>query len=98
MAEVKRVVRVHPSTLHRELQGEAVLLQLDSGEYFGLDEVGQRMWALMVEHGDLDRVVSALAEEYDAPRETIATDLARLVDELVEKKLMEAEIAGASHA
>jgi homoserine dehydrogenase len=38
----RRVVRANPNTLHREPQGEGVLLQLDTGEYFGLDEVHQR--------------------------------------------------------
>jgi hypothetical protein len=84
-----RAVRVHPSTLHRELQGEGVLLQLDSGEYFGLDEVAQRMWELIAEHGDLAVVQQALVQEYDADPETLWADLQRLVGELVDRGLLE---------
>ena len=84
-----RVVRVNPNTLHRELQGEGVLLQLDSGEYFGLDEVGQRMWALLVEHGDLSVVASRLAEEFDAEPEVLSRDLNDLVDDLVSRRLLD---------
>ena len=36
MAELKRMARVSPSVLAREVQGEAILLHLDTGEYFGL--------------------------------------------------------------
>ena len=95
MPDVKRVLRVNPSTMHRELQGEGVLLQLDTGKYFGLDEMGQRMWELIVAHGDFDRVVQALLEEYDVEREVLAADLTRLVDELRASSLIEIETVGA---
>jgi hypothetical protein len=84
-----RIVRVNPNTLHRELQGEGVLLQLDSGEYFGLDEIGQRMWALLVEHRDLSVVASRLADEFDAEPEVLTRDLNELVDELVSRRLLD---------
>ena len=84
-----RVVRVNPNTLHRELQGEGVLLQLDSGEYFGLDEVGQRMWALLVEHGDLSVVAARLADEFDAEPDVLSRDLNELVDDLVSRRLLD---------
>ena len=84
-----RTVRVSPNTLHRELQGEGVLLQLDSGEYFGLDEVGQRMWALLVEHGDLSIVASQLEQEFDAEPEVLSRDLNELVDDLLSRRLVD---------
>jgi hypothetical protein len=86
---VKRTVRVHASTLHRELQGEGVLLQLDTGEYFGLDDVGQRMWALMVEHGDLAVVEARLLDEFEVEPDALQRDLGRFVDELVARRLVD---------
>ena len=38
---------VHPSVICRELSGETVLLNLESGVYYGLDAVGTRVWQLM---------------------------------------------------
>lgn len=84
-----RHVRVNPNALHRELQGEGVLLQLDTGEYFGLDEVGQRMWTLMLELGDLSAVRARLLDEFDVDPETLSRDLNKLVDELVANKLLD---------
>lgn len=84
-----RTVRVNPNTLHRELQGEGVLLQLDSGEYFGLNEVGQRIWALLVENGDLSAVASRLVDEFDAEPEVLSRDLNELVDDLVSRRLLD---------
>ena len=82
-------VRPNPNTLHRELHGEGVLLQLDTGEYFGLDEVGERMWVLMMEDGDLARVERRLLEEFEVEPQTLAADLAAFVDDLAQRRLIE---------
>jgi hypothetical protein len=89
MDESRRVVRVSANTLSREVQGETVLLQLDNGEYFGLDEVGTRVWQLIVETGDLDRVRAALFEEYDVDHAVLDADVNRLIEELVTRQLID---------
>ena len=91
MAESRRVVRVSPNTLYRDLRGEGVLLQLESGQYFGLDEVAHRMWQLILEHGDLSVVEAELLSEYAVEPETLSADLDRLVGQLAERKLLEIE-------
>jgi hypothetical protein len=96
MADVKRIARVSPSTLYREMQGEAVLLQLDSGEYFGLDEVANRIWQLIVEKGELDAVETAMFEEFDVDQTVLSSDIRRVVDELVAKQLILVEQVSAS--
>jgi hypothetical protein len=89
MTELKRIARVSPNTLCREVQGESVLLQLDHGEYFGLDEVATRVWQLIVEKGDLAEVEAAMLREFDVDGALLSTDLARVVDELLAKNLIE---------
>jgi hypothetical protein len=92
MAPPTRTVTPNPNTLHRELRGEGVLLQLDTGEYFGLDEIAERMWVLMMEDGDLARVQARLFEEFDVDAETLAADLTGFVDELVTRRLLDISI------
>ena len=96
MSEARRIARVSASTLYREVQGEAVLLHLDSGEYFGLDEVANRIWQLIVEKGDLHEVEAAMLEEFDVDQAVLSSDLGRVVDELVSKRLIEIEHASAT--
>ncbi len=91
MPDIRRIARVTPSTLCREVQGETVLLQLDSGEYFGLDEVGTRIWQLIVEKGDLAEVEAAMRTEYEVDAAALAADLNRVVNELAGKRLIEIE-------
>jgi coenzyme PQQ synthesis protein D (PqqD) len=79
---------VDENVAYRELDGEGVILHLERGIYFGLNEVGARMWALIAEHGSLDTVLSALTAEYDAPRAEIARDLLALAADLSAKGLL----------
>jgi hypothetical protein len=96
VSAAKRLVRPSPDALYRDLNGEGILLQLETGQYFGLDAVAHRMWQLLVELGDLDRVQEVLAAEYNVDPATLAADLDRFTTQLTEKKLIEIETAPAS--
>jgi Coenzyme PQQ synthesis protein D (PqqD) len=90
MAELslKSSLKVSDDVVFRDLDGEAVILNLASGIYFGLDETGTRMWRLIEQHGHLGAVLTALCDEYEALPETIERDLVRLASELAEKGLL----------
>ena len=81
-------LRVSDDVVFRELDGEAVILNLGSGTYFGLDEVGTRAWALIEAHGDLRAVYDTLLDEYDVPPDVLERDLIRLVSEMAGKGLV----------
>jgi hypothetical protein len=83
---------VNPSVVFRELDGEAVLLNLDSGVYFGLDAVGTRVWTLLLEHGATEPVCAQMEREYDVARDELERDVRRLVHELRQKGLIVAAV------
>lgn len=80
---------IGPDVVFRLLDGEAVLLNLKTGNYFGLDPIGTRAWELILEHHSLERVHSALLEEYDVDSDSLAQDLLTLVTEFRLKGLVE---------
>jgi hypothetical protein len=73
----------------RDLDGEAVILHLESGTYFGLNAVGTRIWQLMERDGRLTAVLDALRAEYEATPDVLERDLLELVERLVEARLGE---------
>jgi hypothetical protein len=89
-------VTVHPDVVFRELDGEAVILHLGTGLYYGLDAVGTRMWQVLAEHGDLGVALDVLAAEYDVSRERLRADLVRLVEALCDKGLVRVTARGAA--
>lgn len=81
-------VRVSEQVVFRDLDGEAVLLDLKSGRYFGLDEVGTRVWTLLVEGLDLEGVKAALLREYEVDPERLEGDILELVGVLASNGLV----------
>jgi Coenzyme PQQ synthesis protein D (PqqD) len=81
-------LRLSDDVVFRELDGEAVLLNLDSGTYFGLDEVGTRFWQLIEQDGRVETALATLESEYEVAADVLRADLDRLVSTLVEKGLM----------
>lgn len=80
---------IAPDVIFRLLDGEAVLLNLNTGNYFGLDAVGTRAWELILEHHSLERVHSLLLDEYDVDADRLAQDLLTLVQEFCAKGLIQ---------
>lgn len=75
-------VEVPESVLTREIDGEMVLLDLASETYYGLDDVGTRIWATLAEHGSLSAARQALIEEFDVAPAMLDRDFARLLADL----------------
>jgi hypothetical protein len=81
-------VTVHPSVISRELSGELVLLNLESGVYYGLDHVGTRVWQLLLEDKSVSDVCDAMVGEYEVQPDVLQEDVSALVRELCEKGLV----------
>jgi hypothetical protein len=83
-----RQLKVPQTVLVQPVGDEAVLLDLTSERYFGLDEVGAHFWRVLTSTTDTDEAYRHLAEDYDVASEVLAGDLERFVDELVENGLL----------
>jgi hypothetical protein len=81
-------VRPNPDLLSSELEGEAVILDLSSGVYFGLNSVGARVWELLQGGRDLRSIRAALLEEFDVPASRCEADLLGLVRRMAEDGLV----------
>jgi hypothetical protein len=74
----KRII-IPENVLYQEIKGEGVLLSLDSETYFGLDEVGNRMWTVLQSTGSIQAACDILLEEFDVDSETLQQDLQSFV-------------------
>jgi hypothetical protein len=75
------------SVVGAELDGEAVLLNVDTGVYFGLDALATRIWNLITQGATEDQIVNHLLEEYEAERAQLSADTAEFLELLVAKGL-----------
>ena len=92
--ELREIIRISKDVVARDMGGELVLLDLESGQYFGLDRVGGKVWEIVSEkQRSLENVCELLAAEFDAPRAQIESDLRALVQQLQEQGLVTLEPA-----
>ncbi len=77
-----------PKTAWRVIEGEAVILSLDTKAFRGLNPVGSRMWELIDGRRSVDEIVEVIVREFDVTREQAAVDVQAFVRELLDKGLV----------
>jgi coenzyme PQQ synthesis protein D (PqqD) len=79
---LNQTITLSPDVISQEVSGETVLLDLNSENYFGLDEVGTRIWQLIEQTGKLQAVYDTMLAEYEVSEEQLLEDLEQLVTEV----------------
>jgi hypothetical protein len=77
--------------LTQNAAGTLVLLDLDGGQYYSLDEVSARVWELCDGQHAVGGIVETISAEYDAAAETIYEDVVAFIEEMLDEKLLVAE-------
>jgi hypothetical protein len=78
-----------PEHVHaREFDGELVVVDLERGEYFGLDPIGTRLWRGLEDGSTPAKVAQALVGEYEVEYGQLLNDLVGLANELVDRGLL----------
>ncbi|MFB0612103.1 PqqD family protein [Aurantiacibacter poecillastricola] len=73
----------------RQVSGDFILLDLESGTYFGINEVGGRLWEILDRQGGtLNQACKVLLEEFEVSAEQLHADVLDLASEMVERGLL----------
>jgi len=89
MITTSSIVVAAPDQVSSDLAGEAVILNLATGMYYGLDEVGARVWSLLQQPCAVGALRDAILAEYDVEPERCEQDLLALLADLESAKLVE---------
>lgn len=89
MTMFERRVVIPDHVLVRELQSEAVILNLNDENYVGLDEVATQMWNTLSASSRVGEAFDRLIEHYDVEPERLRTDLEAFIDGLLARQLIE---------
>ena len=79
---------IPPQVMSRLVGDETVLLDLASGMYFGLDDVGKRIWESVAEGQSLGETAAIIATEYEVDEAQAQADLIEFATDLVERGLL----------
>lgn len=81
-------LRRQDGILMQEAQGQTVLLRMEDGSYYALDDVGALIWELCDGERSLAGVVAALCEQFEAPEQTVTADVLEFVEDLRREHLL----------
>ncbi len=71
------------------LGDQVIVADMRSGRYFGLDDVGAMVWALIEGRATRGVIVDRVYAEYDVSRDVLERDVDRLLDDLLKRRLVE---------
>ena len=77
-----KTIEISSEVLTQEVGGETVILDLNSEGYFGLDEIGTRIWQLIQDHKDLQTTTSTMLDEYNVEEKQLEKDIQTLLAKL----------------
>ena len=85
--ETRRVVK-SSEVLLQDLEGEAVLLNLANGQYYGMDENSYHMYRTLLSAGSVQGAYETLLQEYEVEPEQLSADLEKFLSHLLENGLV----------
>jgi len=71
-----------------ELDGETVLMSIEQGNYYGMDKILSRIWALIEKPVAVSALRDQLMNEYDVKREVCEKDVLNVLNELSKENLL----------
>lgn len=81
-------LRRQEGILAQEAHGQTVLLRLEDGGYYALDDVGARIWELCDGERAVRDIVTVLCSEFDAPEAVVRSDVLEFIGELQREQLL----------
>ena len=83
--------KIHASDeiISSKLDNEVVMMSIEKGAYYGLDEIGARVWELLAEPRTVSGICDILVQEYDVAREQCEQDMLAWFAELAGENLIQ---------
>ncbi len=94
--DASSIVVVSANQVSTTLGEEAVILGADAGQYFGLNEVGARIWELVQQPVSVSSIRDTLCSEYDVAPEQCERDVVELLNELSRNGLVDVRRASSA--
>ena len=89
MFSMDTIVKVVEGISVAELEGEAVLPDINSGQYFGLNEVGVRIMDLLKEPSSIQAVIEVLIQEFEVEDDQLRDDIVVFLEDMAKHELIQ---------
>jgi hypothetical protein len=86
---VSSIVKRLDGFVEAEVDGEIVALNIDRGTCYGLNKVGSRIWALLVEQKRIGDLCATLVSEYEVEPRTCEQQVLELLEQFLQEGIIE---------
>jgi hypothetical protein len=77
-----------PKVIHETIDGETVIVNLDSGNYYSLDELGADIWDSVEKGVPVDHIIEDISCRFTGERKEIDRSIRLFMDELLQEMLI----------
>jgi hypothetical protein len=77
-----------PNSISSEIQGETVMVNIDLGKYFALNNVASAIWNLLETDRTEEEIVAAMLEQFDVNEQECREQVSHFLKELVHLNLI----------
>ncbi|MBV7333090.1 PqqD family protein [Chloroflexi bacterium TSY] len=82
------IFTISASVVASELDGEVILLDVQSGNYYGLKNVGVFVWQMLKNDASFDEMSDAIVAEYMVSQERCRADLTELLEDMLQRGII----------
>lgn len=85
---IDSIIVVADDVVSCDLDGEAAILNIKDGIYYGLDPIGAKIWNLIQKPKRINEIIQVIIEEYDVKTEECQRDIIELIEQLLSNDLV----------
>jgi hypothetical protein len=85
---LQSIIKRNPGLVSSEIDSERIMMNIETGEYFGLDSVGNRIWELIENPIQINNLIKILLDEFDVTQDQCETDTLEFIKQLLDKELV----------
>ena len=82
-------ITINRKIVWREVDGEAVILNVDSSNYFTLNETGTHIWKMLKSGNTVSGITAAMSKEYGVSESRVRNDVNKLITSLKNEKIVD---------
>ncbi len=88
MIKDSEIIYRRPDIIHNKLDDEIVMMSISQGEYYGLNEIGSRIWEIIEEHVTFKQIIDKLLGEFEVNEEKCRREVTEFIGLLQKKNLV----------
>jgi hypothetical protein len=89
MITAETIISRSRDVVSSEIDGEAVMMSIEKGKYYGMDPIASRIWELLGTPISVGDMIGILTQEYDVTRQDCEKDVLVFLSDLLSEKLAE---------